>query len=97
MNAVQLRLDSDKNRPQQELQLRKQELEYVAQEQQLQREHELQLAQLKIQCPPPPVHLSKHLPLLPQFLDEDPDTFFRQFESRAVNLNIDRNQRALLL
>ena len=55
------------------------------------------MAQLKIQCPPPPVHLSKHLPLLPQFLDEDPDTFFRQFESQAENLNIDRNQGALLL
>ena len=71
--------------------------EHAAQEQQLQREHEIQLAQLKIQSPPPPVHLSKRLPLPPQFLDEDPDTFFRQFESRAVNLNIDRNQRALLL
>ena len=44
-----------------------------------------------------PVHISKHLPLLPQFVEEDPDTFFSQFESQATNLAIEKKHWALLL
>ena len=80
-----------------EAEKQREEAQRQREEAERQREHDLQIAQLRNTAPLTPVHISKHLPLLPQFVEEDPDTFFRQFESRAENLEIDKRHWALLL
>ena len=107
LNALKLKLEFEEKQRQHEkeqaemaLQHRQYEAEqrkFEAEQADKQRQHELTLAQLKNEAPPTPVHLSKHLPILPQFLEEDPDTFFTQFEARATGLGIDKKDWAMLL
>lgn len=113
LNALQMKIQHEKEQADEVNKLRQSELDFAEkqsqreeleaekqrQEAQKQREHELQLAQLRVSAPAshPPIHISKHLPLLPNFVDEDPDTFFRQFESRAESLEIEKKHWALLL
>lgn len=109
-NALMMQLEHEKEQRklemeyaekqrQHEIEQRQHEIEQHERQRQLEierRQHELQMAQLR-GSPSTSVHISKHLPLLPQFVEEDPDTFFSQFESQATNLEIEKKHWALLL
>ena len=88
--------EHEKQQREQQREHEREQLEYTHLEAERQRQHDLQLVQMQ-QTSSTPVHISKHLPLLPQFVEEDPDTFFNQFESQAENLAIEKKYWALLL
>lgn len=103
-NALLMKMKHDKEQRQIELEYAERQHQHEKEQRQLelesaerQRQHELQMAQLRGFSPSTSVHISKHLPLLPQFVEEDPDTFFSEFESQAATLEIEKKHWALLL
>lgn len=89
MQALQMKLEYEKN-----------EKEKEREENQRKREHELAMARV---TPPTQIQtehktkIHKYLPLLPQFSDKDPDTFFGEFESSAEHFELPREDWTWLL